>query len=111
MGKFIKKLSHKNIGTCAVFVYFSSGMASHKSTDFYVNFSAGSVHTPDWQIRISSNTTSAAYPQTALFFRIQIDHSSSLQKAAVESVSAQKPRLFIDGENNLQSRMRQICTV
>ena len=109
--KSVKKSSHKFIGIRSVLVNLGTGMSAHKSTDFDLYLFSFSFYALDRDMADTGKTAGTADPETSLRFRIQIDKSSSLQHAAVQTDCTKKTNLLINREQYFKRRVWNICTV
>ena len=107
----IEKSSHNNVGICAFFINFRTGMSAHKSTDFYLKFFTLCCNALNRNVADCGKTSGTADPETSFCFRIHIDHAFAAEYAAIQSESSEKTDLFIYSNQNLQCWVRDVCAV
>src|SRR5699024_4556316 len=88
-----------------------SGMSTHKTADLHLDLLAFRLHSLYRNPADRGKSACTADPEAAFRLRVKIDQSLSFQHAAVQAYRTKKSDLFIYGDQNLQSRMRNIITV
>src|SRR5699024_157261 len=109
--KAIEESSHKNIGVGAFLVNLGSGMSTHKTADLHLDLLAFRLHSLYRNPADRGKSACTADPEAAFRLGVKIDQSLSFQHAAVQAYRTKKSDLFFYGDQNLQSRMRNIITV